>query len=200
MTSSHAQTWVECDGCGLRAPYLGSRHEGSELCRLRTEEHEITKRGLVIVSPPASTSKGHTNRVGTIAVCEVLGLPYKLVPSKAQSRPWVCVTPGVERTLRTVNEIAHCGMLVIPEAARQLVDRRELIVEFDTMKRLGADDDALFDLLALAGVAGPKAQFEAKARRKNPRRSDLSIARAWERSWARMRRRARDRARLKTKP
>lgn len=170
---------IECEGCGAQIPYEGSKHEGSSICILRAEQHKIAERGLIPVSPPAPTCTGHTNRAGTIAVCKILGLDYTLVKSQ-RAKPWVCVTPDVERTLRAVNDVAHSAMLVIPEAARRLAPRRELLTEFDAMKRLGAEDDVLFDLLALGGLLGEKAQFEARCHQRNPNRSDLSIRRAWE--------------------
>lgn len=169
----------------MQIPYDGSKHDDSSACHSAREQREIRTRGLIAVSPPAFTSFGHTNRVGTIAVCKILGLAYELVLSKARPnntrpKPWVCVTPEVEATLRVVNKVAHCTMLVIPEAARRLVDKRDLLIEYDTMQRLGADDAALFDVLALAGIMGDRAQFEAQCTQRNPKRSDLSIRRAWE--------------------
>lgn len=161
------------------------------------ELQRIRKRGLIAVSAPAPID-GHTVRAGTITVCKILGLDYKLVPSRALSESWVCVTPEVEAILRAVKEAADCVMVVVPEAARRLADKRDVLIEFDAHRRLGADDNALFDLLALAGVAGEKAQFEARCHQRNPRRSDRSIANAWAKAWVRMRRRARARN-LKTK-
>jgi hypothetical protein len=163
------------------------------VCNGTVEQTKIRKLGLVIVSPPAATSAGHTNRAGTIAVCKILGLDYKLVPSKVREQHWVCVTPEVEATLRAVNEVAHSAMLVIPEAARRLADKRDLLIEFDAQRRLGADDDVLFDFLALAGIMGARAQFEARCTQRNPNRSDLSIRRSWEKFWRKQRRRARER-------
>ena len=154
-----------CKRCGQRVMYAGSTHDGSHACVAGGELRKISKRGLIAVSSPAPIT-GHTNRTGTIAVCKILGLDYQIIPSKTQSQPWVCVTPEVEATLRAVKQIAQCTMLVIPEAARRLVDRRELLIEFDTMKRLGAEDGALFDILALAGVMGERAQFEARCTQK----------------------------------
>ena len=171
---------MNCPKCHANLAVAGTLHIDSRACRNIAEQIAIQTRGLIPVSPPASWSTEHTNRAGTIAVCKILGLGYTLVPSKAHPKPWVCVKPEVETTLRAVNEIAHSAMLVIPEAARRLADKRDLLIEFDTMRRLGATDDALFDMLALAGVLGDKAQFEARCTQRNPRRSDLSIRRAWE--------------------
>lgn len=181
-----------CSECGVDIPYDGSSHGGSSRCRVGRELDEIQKRGLTAVSPPAHTSEGHTNRVGTIAVCKIFGLAYKLVPSKAKLvKPWICVTPEVEATLRAVNETAKYMMVVIPEAARRLVDKRDVLTEFDTHRRLGADFDALYDILAISGVCGAQEQFEANAKRRNPNRSDRSIAQAWQKRVARMRKRRR---------
>lgn len=164
----------------------------------KAELRKIAKRKLVVVSPQTRGDVLHTS---IIAVCKIFGLDYVLVPSKARTKPWICVTPEVETTLCAVAEAAHCMMLVIPEAARRLVDKRDLLIEFDVQRRLGADDFDLYDIFALAGVMGEQAQFEARCHQRNPNRSDLSIRRAWAKVWARQRRRARDHARnLKTKP
>jgi len=181
-----------CPECGVDIPYDGSHHDGSSRCRIGRELAEIRKRGLIAVSPPAPTSIGHTNRVGTIAVCKIFGLGYKLVPSKTKLvKPWICVTPEVEATLRAVNETAKYMMVVIPEAARRLVDKRAVLIEFDVHRRLGADFDALYEILAISGVCGAQEQFEATARRRNPNRSDRSIAQAWQKRVERARKRRR---------
>lgn len=182
-----------CTECGVDIPYEGSHHDESSRCFIGRELRKIEQRGLIAVSPPAPTSEGHTNRVGTIAVCKIFGLDYKLVPSNTKLvKPWVCVTPEVEATLRAVNETAKYMMVVIPEAARRLVDRRDVLIEFDAHRRLGADFDTLYEILAVSGACGAQEQFEANAKRRNPNRSDRSIALAWQKKRvARMRTRRR---------
>lgn len=187
---------MKCPECNTYMP--NGRHVGSSVCTGAVEQAKIRELGLVAVSPPAATSAGHTIRAGTIAVCKIFGLDYKLVPSQVRPQhPWVCVTTEVEATLRAVNEVAKCAMLVIPEAARRLADKRDVLIEFDAQRRLGADGDALFDMLSIAGICGGRAQFEAEALQRHPNWSDLAVARGWARQHLLKRRRARN---LKNKP
>ena len=152
---------MTCSICGDPQQLNGGPHVGSRPCRITAEVKALLARGLIPINPPAKTSEGHSNRAGSIRICEVLKLPFTLERSAQNpNHPWVCVNAEVEGLVASVvraNQLL-AGYQSCPQTAKLFVRRRALLIEFDTLRRLGAEGDELYALLARAGLAGEHAK------------------------------------------
>ena len=154
---------LSCPVCNNTPGIIGERdnwwhHPGSHTCKLNVEQNKIRERfGLIAISCPAKAAEPHTKRNATLSILKTLKLRHRIVPGKVLPRqPWICVAPETATLVEAIcaAPIHFSVYMTSPGVARQIRDKRgwrKTMMEFDALRRLGADrldlDIALLPLM-----------------------------------------------------